>query len=338
MEAPDPRFTLLQAARIVARGSELDAKLDALCQHVLDAADAVAAVVYLYDPVALILVPAAQAGLGAKEFAKHGAVSADDPAELVAHVVTVRRPDTTDDATSQSILASVESAAAAAIPLLATDDTGGEEVEGVLLAAFGGGAPDLAGPENMLTALADLCAVAIRQARLQNALLERADWIGRLANTDSLTGLANEVTFQRMLELEIARATRQETKLSVLIFDIDDFAQVKTEAGGQAADEVLRSVAATLADEVRLIDTVARLGRDEFGLIAPGGNGEVAGRRVSEAMAQRPVAGRQVSVRVGVAVYPADGATAEELIATANMALAEAKRRGRGSIVVGGGS
>ena len=148
----------------------------------------------------------------------------------------------------------------------------------MLLAAFDDAAPDPNGPENTLTALADLCAVAIRQARLENALLERADWIGRLANTDPLTGLANKVTFERMLELEIARATRQETQLSVLLFDVDGFAEINDRAGAAAGDEVLRHVAATLADQVRLVDTVARYGPDEFALIAPGGGGEIAGR------------------------------------------------------------
>ena len=74
MTVTDPQFTLLEAARIVARGSELDVKLDALCGHVLSAGGASAAVVYLFDPVAQLLVPAAQAGLDAGMLAgrRHG--------------------------------------------------------------------------------------------------------------------------------------------------------------------------------------------------------------------------------------------------------------------------
>jgi diguanylate cyclase (GGDEF)-like protein len=190
----------------------------------------------------------------------------------------------------------------------------------------------------MLTALADLCAVAIRQARLENALQERADWIGRLANTDALTGLANRVTFERMLELEIARATRQETQLSVLLFDVDEFAAINERAGAQVADDVLRHVAATLADQVRLVDTVARYGSDEFALIAPGGGGEVAGRRVRDALSHLEAGGEPVSLSIGAVVYPQDGATSDELLAGATAALGEAKRRGRGSIVARSGS
>jgi diguanylate cyclase (GGDEF)-like protein len=332
----DSQFTLLEAARIVARGSALDAKLDALCGHALSAAGASAAIVYLYDPVARILVPAAAAGLDASALADGGSISVDDPTVLVAQVVRERRMASSDDGASSRDLSGQGHSAAAqvALPLVASDEAGAEDAEGVLLAAFTGGLPDLAGPENMLSALADLCAVAIRQARLENALLERADWIGRLANTDPLTGLANRVTFERMLELEIARATRQETKLSVLLFDIDGFAEINDRAGAQTGDDVLRHVAATLADQVRLVDTVARFGPDEFALIAPGGGGEIAGRRVHNALGNLEAAGQPISVRVAAVVYPEDGATSDELIAAANAALVEAKRRGRGSIVV----
>jgi diguanylate cyclase (GGDEF)-like protein len=336
MQVQDPHFTLLEAARIVARGSALDAKLDALCVHVLSAAGASAAIVYLYDPVALLLVPAAEAGLDADALAEDGSISVDDENELVAQVVRDRRMATsTDGATSRALTAQGHaSTALVALPLVASDETGAEDAEGVLLAAFETGMPDPSGPENALTALADLCAVVIRQARLENALLERADWIGRLANTDPLTGLANRVTFERMLELEIARATRQETKLSVLLFDIDGFAEINDRAGAQTGDDVLRHVAATLADQVRLVDTVARFGPDEFALIAPGGGGEVAGRRVRDAFARLEAAGEPISVRVAVVVYPVDGATSDELLAAATAALDEAKRRGPGSIVV----
>lgn len=334
MQGKDPQVTLLEAARIVARGSELDAKLDALCAHVVSAAGASGVIVYLFDPVARALVPAAQAGLDTAELAASGSISADDPTELVARVVRERRPGLGQAGDSRALADRGDAdAGQVALPLIATDESGGEDAEGVLLAWFAGGAPDFSGPENALTALADLCAVAIRQARLENALLERADWIGRLATTDPLTGLANRVTFERMLELEIARATRQETQVSVLFFDVDGFAEINERAGAEAADNVLRHVAATLADQVRLVDTVARYGPDEFALIAPGGGGEVAGRRVRDALTRLEAGGQPVSIAVGAVVYPQDGATSDELLASAATTLAEAKRRGRGSIV-----
>ena len=338
MAARDPRFTLLDAARIVARGSELDAKLDALCEHVMSAGGATAAAVYLYDPVAEVLVLAAQAGLDAAAPAEPGSISATDQSQVVARVARQRRAEIVDGDRAVGALPGARAATLAALPLISADETGDEEAEGVLVAAFSGAAPDLDSPENAISALADLCAVAVRQARLQNALHERADWIGRLASTDAVTGLANQITFERMLELEIARATRQQTQLSVLIFDIDRFQQINEAHGAPAGDEVLRHVAATLAGEVRLVDTAARVGRDEFGLIAPGGGGEVAGKRVQDAVARREASGEPISLRVGVAVYPAAGASTEELLKAANEALDAAKRKGRGAMVVAGSS
>jgi diguanylate cyclase (GGDEF)-like protein len=338
MDRAHPTFSLLEAARIVARGPELDTKLDSLVGHALSATGAAATVIYLLDPVANLLVPAATAGLRGMELGEGAAVSIDDPTELAAKVVRDR----------QQILVTGRAAAAGfsgqhaswqgliGVPMLAADEAGGEDSEGVLLAAFEPAElPE--GAEDMLAALADLAAVAIRQARLQRALLEKADWIGRLANTDPLTGLANKVTFERMLELELARATRQESQLSVLLFDIDGFAEYNAN-GAAAGDEVLRHVAATLADQVRLVDTVARYGPDEFAMIGPGGGGEIAGRRIRDALKSREANGKPISVSIGAVVYPLDGASSEELLRAATAALAEAKRRGRGTIVVASGS
>lgn len=335
MDRTNPGFSLLEAARIVARSPELDTKLDALAAHVLSAAGATAAVIYLLDPVGNVLVPAAQAGMRGKLIAARAEVSLDDPNELVAKVARERRQISVNGKDAQKAFSGQDTDwhGVVAVPLVAADEAGGEDAEGVLLAAYEDAAPP-DGSDDMLTALADLSAVAIRQARLQKALLERADWIGRLANTDPLTGLANKVTFERMLELELARATRQESQLSVLLFDVDGFAEINEGAGLPTGDEVLRHVAATLADQVRLIDTVARYGGDEFALIAPGGGGEICGRRVRDALLKHEAAGKPLSVSVGAVVYPLDGATSSELLAAATKALAEAKRRGRGSIFV----
>lgn len=334
-----PDVTLLEATRIVARGNELDSKLEALCEHVVSAAGTSAAIIYLFNPVTSQLVPAAQSGFDAAAVAAAAMISSDDPTELVAQVARERRTLTGDGTGSRALAEQsppIESLVG--LPLIASDTAGGEDVEGVLLAAFSARGDVTPSPDETLTALADLIAVAIHQARLQSALQERSDWIGRLASTDPLTGIANRVTFERMLELEIARAIRQDTQVSVLLFDIDGFAEINESAGAQAADDVLRIVASTLADQVRLVDTVARYGPDEFALLAPGGGGEVAGRRIRDALAQREVGGQSVSLSVGAVVYPTDGASSEELLAAADDALAEAKRRGRGSIVAAGRS
>jgi diguanylate cyclase (GGDEF)-like protein len=88
-----------------------------------------------------------------------------------------------------------------------------------------------------------------------------------------------------------------------------------------------------LAESVRLVDTVGRIGGDEFVLVAPGAAGAVVARRVQEGIAALPaVAGRGVSVSAGVARFPDDGGDVESLIAAATDALTRAKDAGSGSV------
>ena len=148
-----------------------------------------------------------------------------------------------------------------------------------------------------------------------------------------MTGLANERTVGRVLELELARAGRQTSEVSLAIFDVDDFQATNLEGGHAAGDDVLRRVAAVLAESVRLVDTVGRIGGDEFVLIAPGSAGMTVAQRVLDGIAALPaVAGRDVSVSAGVARFPVDGSDADELIAAAMAALQSARAEGRGHV------
>ncbi|MDQ3937885.1 MAG: sensor domain-containing diguanylate cyclase [Chloroflexota bacterium] len=339
MDREAVQVTLLQAARVIARGGDLDSKLDTLAGHIQSAAGASAALIYLLNPVENLLTPAAQAGLDTAFIEKDEAIDVDDPDELVARVVRERRPATSSDRGAGARALRKRGHPATGVscfPLVAADETGAEEAEGALLAAFNGPPPDPLAPEDPLSALADLCAVAIRSARLEHAMHERAEWMDRLATTDSLTGLANRATLLRMLELEIARATRQKTKLSLVVINVDGLAKINERAGAGVGDDVLRMVAGALADHVRLVDTIGRLGADEFGVIAPGAGGSVVGRRVQEAAARIEAAGEPVSLSVGSSVMPDGGATTDEFLAASRAALAEAKRRGRGQLVASG--
>jgi diguanylate cyclase (GGDEF)-like protein len=95
----------------------------------------------------------------------------------------------------------------------------------------------------------------------------------------------------------------------------------------------LRRVAATLAAQVRLIDTVARIGDGEFGVIAPGDNGMVVARRIRDAVAGlEPVGGLAISVTGGIAHHPNDGTTSQDLLAAAGRAVAAARAMGPGSL------
>ncbi len=191
--------------------------------------------------------------------------------------------------------------------------------------------------ETLLVAIADLIAVAISAFRTASLAAERAEWFERVAHTDPLTGLSNSRTLARILELEVARAQRQGSEVSVALFDIDGFTELNAKAGSRAGDQVLRQVAAVLAESVRLVDTIARTGGDEFVLVAPGSAGVTVARRVLEGIAKlEAVDGVDVTVSAGIAQFPRDGGDADALVAAARVALAGAS--GRASISVTAGS
>jgi len=259
------------------------------------------------------------------------ATDAADPAHPFAEAA-VGRTATFD---REGTMADGSTFIGAYLPLVVT--TGGVEVS---LGALGLGWPAPyvvdAPARRLLEGLAALAAVAVDRARLSSTASERSDWFERMAHTDPLTGLANERTVGRILELELARAGRQGSEVSLAIFDVDDFQATNLSGGHEAGDAVLRRVAAVLAESVRLVDTVGRIGGDEFVLVAPGSAGMTVAHRVLEGITALPaIAGRPVTVSAGVARFPADGADAESLIAAAKDALARARENGRGRVAAG---
>jgi diguanylate cyclase (GGDEF)-like protein len=190
-------------------------------------------------------------------------------------------------------------------------------------------------PTHLARAVADLAATTIDRFQLAALAAERADWLDRLAQTDALTGLANARTFARVLELELARAARQGSEVSIAIFDVDGLRGTNETAGRAAGDDVLRQVASVLAGSVRLVDTVARYGGDEFVVVAPGSAGVTVAQRVIDGVAGLGmVGGRAVSVSSGVARFPVDATTADGLLVAAERALDEA-RNGAGLAAAG---
>jgi diguanylate cyclase (GGDEF)-like protein len=323
MPSPDLPFSLLDAARVVARGGSLDEKLRALSVQAAAAARSGAVAVLLLDADADVLVAAdgsasvplqgADAGLIAAVQDRLPTVSAGPPAGLATLL---------PDARSSLVL-----------PLLTEDDEGAA-VQGVMVVTWTSPEPPHSTLPEALMALADLMAVAIHQARLENTALEQSDHADRLHHTDRLTGLANRITFERMLELEIARATRQGTPLAVAIFDVDGLTAISEHSGARVADLILRHIAAAIADRVRLLDTVARFGDDEFVVIAPGDAGGLVALRMRDAVRElTPVGGHRVSVSAAVVHHPADGATGADLVAAAEAAIARARAAGPGAVL-----
>jgi diguanylate cyclase (GGDEF)-like protein/PAS domain S-box-containing protein len=151
---------------------------------------------------------------------------------------------------------------------------------------------------------------------------------------DPLTGLANRRTLDRMLELEVARAGRQGVPLSIAILEIDHFSEIQKTGGNVAGDEALRRVAQILAESVRLMDTVARFGNEQFILVAPGPDGLIVAERLVRGIAgMTPVGGKAISVSAGIAGFPLDGRTPDELLVVAEKAMHAARQAGGDRVV-----
>ena len=184
-----------------------------------------------------------------------------------------------------------------------------------------------------MAALADLVAVVVDRARMATNAAERIDWAERVNNSDMLTGLANARTLTRVMELEIARATRQGSELTVALFDIDDLTGINETNGRNAGDDVLREVAAVISESVRFVDTVARWGGDEFMIVAPGARGTTVAQRILDAVAGRQMSGdRRATVSAGLARFPIDGANGDDLVRAATAALRAAQAAGPGTL------
>lgn len=322
----ESNVSLLDAARIMARGGDLDAKLGALVVQARNVSGGRRVTIHLVDDEGLRLIPvASDPSPAAREDTQDSEPIVIDgaPAGIVSALAERRAHLVSTDA----------SGSVTAVPLVTVHDTGDTEVEGLMLWVSNEQQDQI--PEAVL-ALADLAAVAIHQARLENAFQERADWTDRVANTDPLTGLANRPTFDRMLQLEILRATRQQTSLSIAVFAVNGLDRLNESSGAAVADDLLRGVASTLAGQLRLIDTVARFGPDSFAAICPGSGGSEAALRVRDAVARlpAPLGGDGTTGLVcGVARFPDAGADADALIAKAGEALSRARDQGPGSIV-----
>lgn len=156
-----------------------------------------------------------------------------------------------------------------------------------------------------------------------------------LATHDALTDLPNRVLLDDRLEQAIAHAERDVQSFAVMMVDLDRFKTINDSLGHHAGDTVLKEVSRRLHGVVRTIDTVARVGGDEFVLvIGPSANAEDIARRANEALRQAiHVAGVElhISSSIGIALYPQDGTAADRLLAHADAAMYYAKHQGRGN-------
>jgi len=160
------------------------------------------------------------------------------------------------------------------------------------------------------------------------------------APPDHLTGLLNRRGFQTVFDTELERARRADLSLSLIVGDLDRFKRVNDEHGHAAGDEVLKRVAGAIGGAKRGFDSAARVGGEEFAVLAPDCDEHGAfmlAERIRSAVHEALVArdpGTPLTISFGISTFPLHGQSADSLLRTADQALYAAKRLGRNRSVI----
>jgi len=169
-----------------------------------------------------------------------------------------------------------------------------------------------------------------------NRELERANaQLATLAATDSLTGLCNRRALSERLTVEIVRARRYDSPMSVLLMDVDEFKQYNDTFGHLAGDIVLQTVGAFLNAHARVTDLAARYGGEEFAVVLPQTNASgalVVAERIRRALQNHAWPLRAVTMSIGICTLSAGTADADALLAAADKALYRSKAAGRNRV------
>jgi diguanylate cyclase (GGDEF)-like protein/PAS domain S-box-containing protein len=174
------------------------------------------------------------------------------------------------------------------------------------------------------------------------AILQLREVLRQQSVRDPLTGLFNRRYMEETLDRELNRATRRSDAVAVGMCDLDRFKDFNDIFGHDAGDLLLREVSAILKANVRHADVVCRLGGEEFVVILPGASVEIAKGRLDQIRKQvqsltlthrnRPLG--KITISSGLAGFPKDGVTAEDLLRSADKALYRAKAAGRNQVVL----
>jgi len=160
--------------------------------------------------------------------------------------------------------------------------------------------------------------------------------IFQLATTDGLTGLANHRTFQHAFDNMLHRALRQTTPLTFVLCDLDYFKKINDNYGHPFGDTVLQEVARVLAGTIRKVDLAARYGGEEFALLLE--DSDITGARKQVERVRQAIYALEfhhaagiikISMSFGLASFPQDGESKNDLIKKADQALYHAKAKGR---------
>lgn len=216
----------------------------------------------------------------------------------------------------------------AALPLRVDDDVIG------VLAVYGDRVDSFTNMEerNLLAEIADNLALGI-------GYLHRGRALDELTHYDTVTGLANRSMLEQRLTQALGRAERRGMAVAVVMVDIDEFGAINHVGGRAAGDRALQAIAQILSGAIRPGDTVARTGNDEFAvLLADLAATDLVSSpvgRIADVLPQRlHIEGHDVflTASMGIALYPDDAATGDDLIARAELALRSQARDQRGTI------
>ena len=161
----------------------------------------------------------------------------------------------------------------------------------------------------------------------------------RLSLTDALTGLYNRRHLMGTLATEVQRSQRLRRPFSLLMADVDHFKQYNDTYGHPAGDAALARIAEILRKTTRGVDCVARYGGEEFVVMlleTTLGTATTVAERIRTRVAGEEFTGGRITISIGVAEYPSHGDTPEALIESADVALYEAKDRGRDRVATAG--
>jgi two-component system cell cycle response regulator len=186
------------------------------------------------------------------------------------------------------------------------------------------------------------CDTQIRRKRLQDRLNQNYQRSLSLALTDELTGLYNRRYLFAHLDELIERANRNGIRAALLLFDVDHFKKINDSYGHAVGDEVLRQISARAINSVRSADLVARLGGEEFVVVMPETELEIAAavaERLRVAIGRRPftvgatATALSLTVSIGVTATASGGDARDQMLARADDALYAAKSGGRDRVV-----
>jgi len=190
--------------------------------------------------------------------------------------------------------------------------------------------------EQLVQTTTDHISLALANLKLQESLRQQTI-------RDALTGLYNRRHMEVSLEREASRSLRSGKPLGIIMLDVDHFKRFNDHFGHQAGDTVLAALGALLSQQVRGEDIACRYGGEEFILILPEADLGSTRRRAEQLCLHIPQTlslefeGQplgQITVSLGVAVFPGHGRVPHDVIKAADAALYEAKRRGRNQVVV----